>query len=128
MAEDGDGDCATVLSTFLHAWADALAARDLNALAGLFDDDALFVATAPEPLHGRAQIRTCCQNAPCGLRAPALPLCATSPLPGLVHGIADVVFDGPGGAALRGRLGLSLAHRAERGRASAYQLTTRPPP
>lgn len=128
MAEDGDVDSTAVMSTFLHAWADALASRDLDALAGMFDDHALFVATAPEPLRGPGQIRTYYQNAPRGLRAQVLLLCATSPLPGLVHGIADVVFDWPEGAALRGRLGLSLVRRAQRWRASAYQLTTRPPP
>jgi len=127
MVLDVDDSGAQVVSGFLQAWAAALAARDVDALAGLFDDTALFTATAPEPLHGRDQIHAYYKNAPAGLRVQATPRCATHPLPGLVHGIADVAFDAPGGVALHGRLGLSLVLRPQGWRVSAYQLTARPP-
>jgi len=119
---------AEVVGGFLQAWSAALAARNVDALAGLFDADALFSATAPEPLQGQAPIRAYYKNAPPGLRVQATLVCATQPLPGLVHGIADVAFEAPGGVALRGRLGLSLVLRPQGWRVSAYQLSVRPPP
>lgn len=119
---------ANVLKDFLHAWAAALASRDGETLAGFFDETALFSATAPEPLLGRAQIRAYYENAPAGLRVQASPLCAVQPLPGLVHGIADVLFETPQGVALRGRLGLSLLLRPQGWRVSAYQLAVLPQP
>ena len=126
MALEVDDSGAHVLSGFLQAWSQALAAPDVDALAGLFDAGALFTATAPEPLHGQAQIRAYYNNVPPGLRVQATPLCATHPLPGLVHGIADVAFGAPGGVALRGRLGLSLVLRPQGWRVSAYQLSVGP--
>lgn len=125
MALEVDDNGAKVVSGFLLAWAAALAVRDFDALAELFDDTALFTAIAPEPLQGRAHIQAYYENAPAGLRAQATLLCATHPLPGLVHGIADVAFDAPGGVALRGRLGLSLVLRPQGWRVSAYQLSVR---
>lgn len=128
MALEVDDSGDHVVSGFLQAWAQALAARDVDALADLFDADALFTATAPDPLQGRARIKDYYTNAPAGLRVRATLLCATYPLPDLVHGIADVAFDAPGGVSLRGRLGLSLVLRTQGWRVSAYQLTARPPP
>ncbi|MEO8806441.1 MAG: nuclear transport factor 2 family protein [Burkholderiaceae bacterium] len=127
MTPEADGDGTRVLTGFLHAWSAAIAARDLQTLAALFDDDALFLATAPTPLRGCAQIRAYYEQAPAGLRVQrATVLCATRPLETLVHGIAEVAFEAPGGAALQGRLGLSLVLRPPGWRLSAYQLTARP--
>jgi ketosteroid isomerase-like protein len=127
MAVEVDDSGARVVSGFLQAWSAALAARDVDALAGLFDHTALFTATAPEPLQGQAQIRAYYNKAPPALRVQATPSCATHPLPGLVHGIADVAFDAPGGVVLRGRLGLSLVLRPQGWRVSAYQLSVSTP-
>ncbi len=128
MELETDDSGADVVSGFLQGWAAAMAARDVDALAALFDHTALFTATAPEPLQGQAQIRAYYDKAPPGLRVQATLLRATHPLPGLVHGLAEVAFDAPGGVALRGRLGLSLVLRPHGWRVSAYQLSGRPGP
>lgn len=126
MGPEVDENATRVVNGFLQTWAAAIVARDVDTLTGLFDSAALFTATAPEPLRGQSQIRAYYYNAPPGLRVQARALCATQPLPGLVHGIADVAFEAPGGVALCGRIGLTLLMRVQGWRVSSYQLSIGP--
>lgn len=128
MASALSDPSSEVVSGFLHAWAAALSIRDFEALAHLFDETAVFVATGPLPLLGRAHIQAYYEQAPVGLRVQATLLCSTRPLSDLVHGIAEVAFDAPGGIALNARLGLSLVQRRSGWRVSAYQLQAHRPP
>jgi hypothetical protein len=53
----------------LYAWSRSITDGDIDALVALFAPDALFVATAPSPLRGRAAITSYYLAAPAGLRA-----------------------------------------------------------
>lgn len=90
----------------LQRWSNAIAQRDLDAMAALFAPDAVFVATAPAPLIGRAQIRAYYAAAPEGLTVKASLVLASAQAEGLAI-VADVGFDLPGGDVLFGRLCLA---------------------
>lgn len=95
---------ATLLATqILKRWSEAIARRDLDAIAALFTPDAVFVGTAPSPLLGQQQIRAYYAAAPEGLTVKANLVLATAQTNGLAI-IADVVFDLPGGGTLSGKL------------------------
>lgn len=117
-----------VLENFLQAWTHAIARRDAQAIAALFDEHVLFTATAPEPLQGRSQVRAYYETAPAGLLAHVWNARAVMPRPDLVHGVTEVRFEAAGGIALQGRLGLSLVLRAQGWLVSAYQLSIQAAP
>jgi len=98
-------DTPALAQDILRRWSDAIALRDLDALAGMFAPDAVFVATAPVPLVGRAAIRAYYAAAPAGLRVKANLALATGQGGGMTI-VADVVFDIPGRGNLPGRLSL----------------------
>lgn len=112
-----------IVTAFIRSWAANLGARDHRALLDLFHESALFFATVPMPLLGRSQIQTYYEQVPEGLVARASLLCATRPLYDLVHGLAEVIFEAPGGVLIQGRLGLSLVKTEGGWKASSYQLT-----
>jgi hypothetical protein len=103
-------DAAALATDILRRWGDAIAQRDLDALAGLFGPDAVFVATAPAPLIGHAAIRAYYAAVPGGLTVTSSLVVALAQKEGLVI-LADVVFDVPEGGALPGRLSLSCGER-----------------
>jgi len=111
-----------IVNNFLSAWAAALSASDFKALAELFDEYALFVATTPTPLLGRDQIQTYYEQVPVGLHVKATLMCATRPNESLVHALSQVSFEAPGGVSLKGRLGLSMILGSHGWRVSFYQL------
>ncbi len=98
-------DTHGLATLILHHWADGIARRDLDVLAGLFTPDAVFVATAPAPLIGRAAIRDYYGAAPDGLRAYSHLTLATAQEDGFAI-VADVAFHLPEARRL-GRLCLS---------------------
>lgn len=102
-------DADALASRVLHRWADGIARRDPDALAGLFTPDAVFVATAPAPLTGRAAIRDYYAAVPAGLRATASLVLARQQQDGLAIA-ADVVFHLPEGSQRAGRLCLSCTN------------------
>lgn len=116
-------DATATATKILQQWGKAIADRDLDAIETLFAADAVFVATAPDPLVGRQQIRAYYAAAPKGLRAEARLVLASTQRDGLAI-VADVVFDLPDGIALTGRLclacgadlAISLYHLAVAGR------------
>jgi hypothetical protein len=99
-------DAEALAADILRRWGDAIAQRDLDALSGQFATDAVFVATAPTPLIGRAAIRAYYAAVPAGLTVVSRLVVALAQKDGLVI-VADVVFDAPERGALRGRLCLS---------------------
>jgi ketosteroid isomerase-like protein len=92
--------------TILRRWGDAIAARDWDAVAQMFDDNAVFMATAPAPLQGRRAIAAYYADAPMGLTVQATLALAVRHAQGISI-VADVVFDLPAKGALRGRLSLA---------------------
>lgn len=101
-----DLDATAVATQILHRWSTAISQRDLDATAALFAPDAVFVATAPAPLIGQAQIRAYYAAAPEGLTVKTSLVLATAQAEGLAI-VADVIFDVPGGDVLSGRLCLA---------------------
>jgi ketosteroid isomerase-like protein len=129
MTTEAQAHSSEIANAFLNAWAAALSAGNFKALSDLFDESALFVATGPNPLQGRSQIQAYYERAPRGLCVQASLLCATQPMPDLVHALSEVAFEAPGGVSLQGRLGLSLIERPQGWRVSFYQLiANRPAP
>ena len=90
----------------LHCWTSAIAERDLTAISELFAKDAVFIATAPEPLVGQKQIRAYYEAAPQGLTAKAKLVLAVPQRAGLAI-VANVIFDLPNGTSLGGTLSLA---------------------
>jgi ketosteroid isomerase-like protein len=127
MTNESQADSSEIANAFLDAWASALSAGNFNALSDLFDESALFVATGPNPLEGRSQIQAYYERAPRGLCVQASLLCATQPMPDLVHALSEVAFEAPGGVSLQGRLGLSLIQSPQGWRVSFYQLVANRP-
>jgi len=98
---------ATDLATeLLHRWAEAIAARDADAIAAMFVPDAVFLATAPTPLVGRAAVRDYYTAVPAGLTVQPRLLLATRQAGGFGF-VADVAFDVPGHGELVGKLSLA---------------------
>lgn len=113
------------MTGFIDAWIVGIAAADADALAELFDVEALFIGAGPAVLHGREQVRRYYDRVPAGLRVQATILRATAPLPSLVHGVVDVVFTAPG-VHLPGRLAISLVRRNAGWCVSQYHLAATP--
>lgn len=107
----------------LDRWANAIAARDLDAISALFAAEAVFVATAPAPLVGQRQIRAYYAAAPEGLTAKAALVLAVGQPDGLAL-VADVRFDLPDGKSLQGRLSLCCE---KTGRIRLYHLAVNGP-
>lgn len=99
-------DASPLAQTVLRRWADAIAARDLDGLAQMFTDNAVFIATAPAPLLGPAAIRGYYAAAPKGLKAQARVVLVAPHADGLSI-VADVAFFVPGADTLWGRLSLA---------------------
>jgi ketosteroid isomerase-like protein len=127
MTTETQVQTSEIVTAFLSVWTDALSAGDFKALSELFDESALFAATGPHPLQGRSQIQTYYEQAPQGLCVRTSVLFATRPVPDLVHALAEVAFEAPGGVSLQGRLGLSLIRSPQGWRVSFYQLTANRP-
>jgi uncharacterized protein (TIGR02246 family) len=102
----GNLDADAIATDLLTRWADAIAARDLDAIATLFAPDAVFVATAPTPLVGQAAIRAYYDAAPLGLSVVFDPVLAARQRDGFAI-VANVTFDIPGRGTLSGRLCLA---------------------
>jgi len=113
---------STLAQTILRNWRDAIGARDLDAIGQLFAENAIFIATAPAPLLGRAAIRAYYAAAPAGLSVTFEQLiCAAQP-----NGfgfVADVSFVVPQQKTLRGRLSFSCTPQ---GLITLYHLTQAP--
>jgi hypothetical protein len=99
-------DAQSLAQTIPRHWGDAIAVRDLDGLAQLFAENAVFIATAPAPLVGHAAIRSYYAAAPAGLTVEARLLAVTPQREGFGI-VADVVFHVPGRVEVSGRLGLA---------------------
>lgn len=99
-------DATAFATDLLHRWAAAIAARDVDALAAMFDAGAVFVATSPTPLIGRAAVRDYYAAAPAGLTVQPHLLTASAQTGGMGI-VADVAFDLPGQGKLVGRLSMA---------------------
>ncbi len=115
-------DARALAQTVLRRWADAIGARDLDAIAQIFAENALFIATAPAPLLGRAAIRAYYAAAPAGLSVTFdLVVCAAQ-ANGFAF-VADVSFVVPQQKTLRGRLSNSCTPH---GQITLYHLSLTP--
>lgn len=115
-------DADSLAQTVLRNWRDAIGARDLDAIEQLFAENAVFIATAPVPLLGRAAIRAYYAAAPVGLSVTFEPvICAAQPN-GFAF-VADVSFVVPQQTKLRGRLSFSCTPQ---GLITHYHLTQAP--
>lgn len=99
-------DASDLATKLLHGWADGIAARDPDAIAAMFVPDAVFLATAPTPLVGRAAVRDYYAAVPAGLTVQPRLLLATRQAGGFGF-VADVAFDVPGQGELVGKLSLA---------------------
>jgi ketosteroid isomerase-like protein len=99
-------DTTAFATDLLQPWSNAIASRDAEGIAAIFDARAVFVATAPTPLVGRAAVRDYYAAAPTGLTVQARLLVATAQGGGMGI-VADVTFDVPGRGPLPGKLSLA---------------------
>jgi hypothetical protein len=115
-------DADKLAQSVLCGWRDAIGARDLEAIEQLFAENAIFIATAPAPLLGRAAIRAYYAAAPAGLSV-AFELIACAAQPSGFGFVADVSFVVPQQGALRGRLSFSCT---QQGLITLYHLSLTP--
>ncbi len=115
-------DADRLAQTVLRGWADAIAARDLDAIERLFAENAIFIATAPAPLLGRAAIRAYYAAAPAGLSVTFEPDVCAAQANGFGF-VADVSFFVPQQTTLRGRLSFSCTPQ---GQITLYHLSLTP--
>lgn len=115
-------DTAPLAQTVLRRWADAIAARDLDAIEQIFAEDAIFIATAPAPLLGRAAIRAYYSAAPAGLSV-TFELAVSAAQANGFGVVADVSCVVPQQKTLRGRLSLSCTPQ---GKITLYHLSLTP--
>lgn len=112
-------DADSLAQRVLRNWRDAIGARDLDAIEQLFAENAIFIATAPAPLLGRAAIRAYYAAAPAGLSV-AFELVVCAAQPSGFGFVADVSFVVPQQGALRGRLSFSCTPQ---GQITLYHLS-----
>ena len=112
-------DADSLAQSVLCGWRDAIGARDLDAIEQLFAENAIFIATAPAPLLGRAAIRAYYAAAPAGLNV-TFELIAYAAQTNGVGFVADVSFVVPEEKTLLGRLSFSCTPQ---GQITLYHLS-----
>ncbi len=115
-------EAESLAQTVLRGWRDAIGARDLDAIEQLFAENALFIATAPAPLLGRAAIRAYYAAAPAGLSVTFELIACAAQTSGFGF-VADVSFVVPQQKTLRGRLSFSCT---QQGLITLYHLSLTP--